>query len=389
MRTDYFDQQYTSRILIVDDDCVNVMLIKAYLQDAGYKNIQTAKDGREILKHIKSFNPHILILDIVMPYLSGFDIIQQLRMIYSLEALPIIVQTSLNNPEEHQNAWLLGANDIITKPIHKLELLSRLHIQLYQCYMHRQLNEYYQKSYEDIENGLKLQLSLLPHKKLIANIEEKNNVSISSIFKPCRFLSGDLWGLIPIDDDSFAFWSSDFSGKGIPAALNSFRVHTILSNAKNIYNDPSFVLRHMNKALKNILSPGTFTTFLYGVLDRRLNTVRYASASHPPLIVYKKGEAGYATFCGKGVPLGVDLNAVYPLKTFKMKTDESLLIYSDALFDSKDTLNISLEDVYCESFFLNLKQETAFDCLSMALVSLNGSDVILDDDLTFIEIFLK
>lgn len=389
MRSYYFDQQYTSRILIVDDDCVNVMLIKAYLQDAGYKNIQTAKDGREILKHINSFNPHILILDIVMPYLSGFDIIQQLRMIYSLEGLPIIVQTSLNNPEEQQNAWLLGANDIITKPIHKLELLSRLHIQLYQYYMHRQLNEYYQKSYEDIENGLKLQLSLLPHKKLIANIEEKNNVSISSIFKPCRFLSGDLWGLIPIDDDSFAFWSSDFSGKGIPAALNSFRVHTILNNAKNIYNNPSFVLSHMNKALKNILSPGTFTTFLYGVLDRRLNTVRYASASHPPLIVYKKGEAGHAIFCGKGVPLGVDLNAVYPVKTFKMKADESLLIYSDALFDSKDTLKISLEDVYCENFFLNLKQDTAFDCLSMALVSLNRSDVILDDDLTFIEIFLK
>jgi sigma-B regulation protein RsbU (phosphoserine phosphatase) len=326
------DYYYDSKILIADDDRVNLIIIEAHLREAGYKYIQTALNGLEVLEQIQIFDPHILILDIVMPHLSGFDVIEYLRRHRSLEDLPIIVQTSLNNPIEQQQAWLLGANDIITKPIHKLELLSRLHVQLHQYYMHKQLNEYYHKSHDDIENALKLQLSLLPHEKLVADIEKTNDVLISSIFRPCRFLSGDLWGLIPIDEDSFAFWSSDFAGKGIPAALNSFRVHTILNNAKNIHDDPSLVLNYMNGALKNILGPGKFTTFLYGVMDRRLNNVVYASASHPPLIVYKKGCTNYGKYSGKGIPLGVDLNASYPAKTFKMETGDSLLIYSDDLF---------------------------------------------------------
>jgi sigma-B regulation protein RsbU (phosphoserine phosphatase) len=384
-----FDHHYDSKILIADDDRFNLLIIVAHLEAVGYKNIQTAKDGREALEQIQTFKPHILILDIVMPYFSGFDVIEQLRVDYSLEELPIIVQTSLNNPQEQHQAWLLGANDIITKPIHKLELLSRLHIQLHQYYMHKRLNEYYQKSRDDIENALQLQLSLLPNQKLINTITQKNNVSISSIFKPCRFLSGDLWGLIPIDDYKFAFWSSDFAGKGIPAALNSFRVHTILNNAKTLHDDPSGILNYMNSMLKNIIGPGIFTTFLYGVIDRRLNIVTYAGASHPPLILYEKGNTAYTSFSGKGVPLGVDLNASYPAKTFRVKSGQNILIYSDALFDCKETLGVCLDDDYCEDFFLKLQHETAFDYLSKALASLSESDVILDDDLTFIEILLK
>ena len=64
-------------------------------------------------------------------------------------------------------------------------------------------------------------------------------VTVDYIFEPSRFLSGDLWGLIEIDDDQLGVWICDYSGKGIQAALNTFRIHTLVQEYKNLANTPS------------------------------------------------------------------------------------------------------------------------------------------------------
>lgn len=380
---------YDADILVADDDPINLKILVSHLQKAGYSNVRTAGNGIEVMEKIENKKPDLLLLDIIMPEMTGFDVIRKIRPKHSFENLPILVQTSISNAEEQQQAWTLGANDIINKPIQRMELLSRVYIQLHQYLMIKELHEYQQKNQEEMDSAIRLQQSILPQQECIKQIEEQNNVSVHSIFKAYRFLSGDLWGLIPINQDKFAFWSSDFMGKGLQAALNSFRIHTTISNSKNLFSNPSELLKHLNKSLKTVIKNGNFCTFLYGVIDRKNEEITYASAGHPSLLLYSQTNETHHFLNTEGVPLGVDEKSTYANKKASLKNFSNLMIYSDALIESKDILDFALEEDDCTKFIDGLKERSGYQILSNIIKPINGSEITLNDDLTFIEILLK
>ncbi|MBP3952497.1 ATP-binding protein [Bacillus suaedae] len=114
-----------SRILVADDDPVNIQVLINYLSMAGY-TIETASDGEEVLSKISqndSFS--LLILDIMMPKMSGYEVCQTLRETITLTELPILMLTAKNQIEDRITAFEVGANDYLMKPVDKRELLSR------------------------------------------------------------------------------------------------------------------------------------------------------------------------------------------------------------------------------------------------------------------------
>ncbi|HLD95756.1 MAG TPA: response regulator, partial [Alphaproteobacteria bacterium] len=230
------------KILVVDDAALNRELITSYLESGGYTTIQVADDGKRALELVDSFAPDLIILDLIMPGISGFEVIKSIRSQKGLLNIPIIVQTAISDPEQRVEAWLGGANDVITKPIHRLELLSRVKVQLKTNILIQKLEHYHEAAEADIKQALELQRSLLPSSDLIKTLENKHKISLKSLFKPSRFLSGDIWGAIDISDTQMGVWICDFSGKGIKAALNTFRIHTILQEYKHCADEPSELL---------------------------------------------------------------------------------------------------------------------------------------------------
>ena len=381
---------FDAKILVIDSHTDSLNRTVGFLQKAGYSNVRSLNNIDSLLDVIKIDKPDLVILDVIYFDKFGFDAIRKLRSLYSLEELAIIVLVDAKKIEKQQEAWLSGVNDVMNTSVQNLELVSRVYMQLHRYLVVKELNEYQNNSDEEVRSALNLQLSLLPEKKLIDTIQEKNNVLISSIFKPCHFLSGDLWGLVEIDENQFAFWSADFSGKGIQAALNAFRVHTIVNNAiKKNPLDPACILSKVNEELSKIIQKGKFSAFLYGVINRKKETLTYAAASHPSLILYEKGKKECIVLSGSGVPLGVDHNTVYSAKEAPLKKGESLLIYSDALTDPKNILGLSFENDDGESFVASLGENSAINSLSTLMDSVHGTQLQLSDDLTFIEIHLK
>ena len=154
---------YDNKILVVDDAAINRELISSYLKSAGYRNIMLAVDGQDALEKIEHFEPNLLILDLLMPKVDGTQVIKQLRSENSTQKqLPILVQTSISNPEQRNEAWKYGATDVITKPIHKLELLSRVKVQLENSFLIRELEGYQKVADQEIAKALELQRLLLP-----------------------------------------------------------------------------------------------------------------------------------------------------------------------------------------------------------------------------------
>lgn len=374
-----------SKILVVDDAALNREIIVSYLENAGFSKITTAQDGQEALEKVESFKPDILILDLIMPKLGGLEVIKQLRLNPKYAKIPIIVQTAISEPEQRIEAWQCGASDVLTKPIHRLELLARVHVQLKTMHLISTLQNYQELVNNDIQQGLNLQCSLLPSTSAINALEKKYELQIQSMFIPSRFLSGDLWGLIEISPTQLGVWIADFTGKGIQAALNTFRIHTIVHEYRYCADEPVDLIQAINSKLQPIIPCGQFATCLVGVIDIEKNVFTYASASSPHPFVYYPSSKTFELGNGTGIPLGIESDQLYPLRTLNFPKGASLVLYSDLLWEKKGIPGISFNNKNLRKFIHELEGRPLFPVIKEQ-VDLLGNDVILSDDLTLIEI---
>lgn len=113
------------KILVVDDTEPNLRLLRALLTGAGY-DVITSNSGSDGLAAAARENPDLVLLDIMMPDLTGFDVCQRLRATAESRQIPIVFLTALHEMEDHMRAVDVGGDDVLTKPINKLELLLRV-----------------------------------------------------------------------------------------------------------------------------------------------------------------------------------------------------------------------------------------------------------------------
>jgi DNA-binding response OmpR family regulator len=113
------------KIVIADDNLQNVELLEAYLSDFDCK-IRTAHDGEETLRVVEEFAPDLLLLDVMMPRLSGFEVCKKIRANPATKDLLILMVTALNEAADFERGVQAGTDDFLTKPVNKIELLCRI-----------------------------------------------------------------------------------------------------------------------------------------------------------------------------------------------------------------------------------------------------------------------
>lgn len=112
-------------LLVVDDEPVNLRVLDSFLRLEGYR-VRTAKDGHEALAAVEKEKPELLLLDIMMPGMSGYQVCESLRESYDHAELPIIMLTALNQTDDRIRGFSVGANDYLSKPFNKQELAARI-----------------------------------------------------------------------------------------------------------------------------------------------------------------------------------------------------------------------------------------------------------------------
>jgi CheY-like chemotaxis protein len=114
-----------SRVLIADDNQQNCELLEAYLADGDYE-IVFAYDGRQTLDRIAERIPDLILLDIMMPKLSGYEVCQRLKADAATRDIPVLMVTALNEPGDIEKAVAAGCDDFLSKPVNSLELKTRV-----------------------------------------------------------------------------------------------------------------------------------------------------------------------------------------------------------------------------------------------------------------------
>jgi CheY-like chemotaxis protein len=123
------EKQSKSRILIADDNDANVELMEAYLSELNC-DTEVAVDGQDTLDKVASFGPDMILLDVMMPKLSGFEVCQQLKSDPATSGILILMVTALNEQGDIERAVEAGTDDFLSKPVNQLELLKRVEIML-------------------------------------------------------------------------------------------------------------------------------------------------------------------------------------------------------------------------------------------------------------------
>jgi len=127
-------------ILLVDDNEQNLELLQAYLETLPCR-VEVARDGVEALERVRELDPDIVVLDVMMPRMSGFQVCEKIRADAGLRDIPVVMVTALNEVGDVERAVDAGADDFLTKPVNRLELVTRVTSLLRVRQLKRQLDK--------------------------------------------------------------------------------------------------------------------------------------------------------------------------------------------------------------------------------------------------------
>ena len=147
------DKTTISKILIADDNQANCELLEAYLSEIDCE-VAMAVDGAEALEKVDSFGPDVILLDIMMPKFSGFEVCEKIKSNAATKNVMVLMVTALNELGDIERAVRSGTDDFLSKPVNKVELLKRVSNMLKLRDVHDE-NERLRQYIEQMESGLK------------------------------------------------------------------------------------------------------------------------------------------------------------------------------------------------------------------------------------------
>lgn len=316
----------SAKVLIIDDSEVSRKITEKFLSDEGFENISFALDGSDGLNSLKKDKPQLVVCDLFMPNMDGYEFCRKVRANKNLSNIPIIVQTSATDPKDINKAFISGANDATQKPLQREEFLSKVSLHLE--------NALYKNRVEsELESAKVMQESIMPNEDDIAKIKKQYNLDLCAHFAPSSEVGGDFWGAKQVSHTELAVFNVDLSGHGVAAALNTFRVSSLIEDKNNIFSSPSVFLKKINKRMKEFMPLGQFATMFYGVINTETNTLKFSGAGCPnPFIINADGNTSILDT--KGIPLGVLEETEYTDSEIKFQKGDLLCLFSDALIET-------------------------------------------------------
>jgi sigma-B regulation protein RsbU (phosphoserine phosphatase) len=326
-------------ILAVDDTPTNISLLAGLLGEQ-YK-VRAATNGAKALELAAANPPDLILLDIMMPGLSGYDVLERLRADVRLRHIPVIMISAVDEIESVIRCIELGAEDYLPKPFNPTLLRTRVGASLEK----KRLRDDIVRHLDQIENELKaareIQLSMVPLDFRAPTVEHP--VEIFATLEPAREIGGDLYDFFWGEDGRLYFVVADVSGKGAPAALFMARIKTTTRLVATLYRapagtpvEPGHILERINEDLCNDNRQDMFVTVFFGILDPATGTLSYGNAGHnsPYVLSTKHGASRLGGV--HGIPLGITANYEYETSSRHLDQGDCLFVYTDGVTEAMD-----------------------------------------------------
>jgi serine phosphatase RsbU (regulator of sigma subunit) len=316
-----------SRILIVDDVKSNVDILVEALRDE-YK-LGVALDGAAALRSVEKSPPDLVLLDIVMPGLDGYEVCQQLRARESTREVPVIFLSSLEDVKNKAHGFEVGGNDYLTKPFEVLEIKARVRSLLKAKAYADAVREAMAR---DLRIAREIQMGILPANP--AAVTQGTGLDVHAVIEPAREVGGDLYEVLRRSDRRIVIALGDVSGKGIPAALFMAVAVTVLRTLARQFAEPDEILRRLNDELAEQNPRGMFVTLQCLVFDLEQRRVSAAGAGHHQLAVVAPGRPPRLACPSSGRPAGLFPSNPVERETLSLTPGDTFVLFSDGVSEA-------------------------------------------------------
>jgi sigma-B regulation protein RsbU (phosphoserine phosphatase) len=329
-------------ILAVDDTPENLDVVKGILVDD--YTIKVAVHGKIALKIAESQSPDLILLDIMMPEMDGYEVCRRLKENPATRDIPVIFLTAKGETADEAEGFRIGAADYILKPVNPPLLKARVktHLALKQSIDELQsayaiINKQKDRMQGELNVGRDIQMSMIPDQ--FPAFPGNDEFDIHALLKPAREIGGDFYDFYFVNNDELCICVGDVSGKGVPAALFMALTKTMLKSTASDDHSPASIVTRVNEEISQDNPSCMFITLFVGILNIKTGEFCYTNAGHnPPYIRPVGGELATLPNIHGPVVGAVD-GIAYKQDTVKLQKGDTLLIFTDGVTEAMDTEN--------------------------------------------------
>jgi len=318
-------QEQPERILLVDDNPTNLQVLFQTLEGRGY-NLLVAKDGETAISIVRKALPELILLDIMMPGIDGYEVCRRLKNDPTTKEIPIIFLSALDETKDKVRGLDLGAVDYISKPFQAEEVIARVNTHITIDRLRREVQAQKDALERELEVVAKVQYDLLPKR-----LPEIKGMKLSAYYKTSRYAGGDYYDIIELPDERWGFMVADAEGHSTPAAVRMAMTCALLRGYPGAASNPDEVLKDLNKTLCKVVGM-SFITAIFAVYDGRDNSLRIVKAGHMDPLLYRpsKGETVEIP-CEGTYAMGIEQYDEVPVTETRLQSGDRLLFYTDGL----------------------------------------------------------
>src|SRR5271157_2548838 len=291
-------------VLLVDDAPANIQVVNSILKDI-YK-IRIATNGPKALELARvAPPPDLVLLDVMMPEMDGYEVCTRLKSDPDTREIPVIFLTGQTEVEDETRGFDVGAVDYIHKPFSPAVVKARVQTHLVLRGIREQLAQQLLTIQKELETARQIQMSILP-----SEIPKIEGLDIAARYVPMSSVAGDFYDFIVVDEKHIGILIADVSGHGLPAALIASMLKFALAAQSSHAFDPARVLVGLNQSLCGKFKQH-FVTAAYIFVDMEKNSIGYAGAGHPPLLLWRTSRGNTSEVLQNGLILGLFPEATY------------------------------------------------------------------------------
>jgi sigma-B regulation protein RsbU (phosphoserine phosphatase) len=381
----------TLRVLLVEDEPGDAKLVEFALRMSSQPTflVTHVTTLRAAIEHVSGgAEVDVVLLDLSLPDSSGIATVSRMQAVAS--KTPVVIMTGMDDPRFAAFALEAGAQDYLIKSDDPEKTvgrairyaITRMASQIERQELIERIAQQQRHLVEEVEAARAMQFDLLPRPERVDERLGALDLEVESFFEPSSGIGGDLWGCLDCGGGRMSFYCFDFTGHGIGAALNVFRLHALIADHWDPSHSCSRMLSVLGKALRGLLGRGQFATMFLCTVDVEHGRLEWASAGAPaPLVAAPDGSFRFLD--ARGVPLGLSKNPEYDDHVEPFPAGSSLFMYSDAITDAP----MPDDQLFGETGLADLVQAVVTDTGRMRVDSLieglyQRVRTPLEDDLT-------
>jgi len=323
-------------ILIVDDKPANLRLLSQMLVENGYQ-VRPAPDGSVALAAAQAQPPDLILLDIRMPEMDGYQVCKRLKADARTRDIPIIFISALDETQDKVKAFAIGGVDYVTKPFQFQEVLARVktHLALRRLqtelqHANMRLEDANQKMEQELTLAGEVQAGFLPRA-----LPKIRGWQVSVTLRSARETSGDFYDVNLLPDGRLGILVADVVDKGVGAALfMALSWALIRTYAAEYPADPELVLTAVNRRILEDTNAKQFVAVSYGILDPITGRLVYCNAGNCPPLIFRSRDV--QKLVNTGIPLGLLEDRTWDQAVAQIDPGDVLVLYTDGITEAQN-----------------------------------------------------